>query len=179
MSINFGKQLFLSVFVVIFGLSNCEAAFAAVRIQPFLCASTDGSNAIWATVQGHHAIGMTLRGRGDKGGANFLGLSGVKGDSTVTALILTNPTSANLSIGLTLKTSTNQTLTVRPTSRSGDTCIFNLAAYGLKSNVSITNLAVFAQNSTGSPGTIFLTHFVLNGTHETNSVNSTGGCLNF
>jgi hypothetical protein len=179
MGLNFDKLVLLSLFAVIVGLCNCGAAFAAVQIQPFLCARADGSNAIWTTVQGHNAIGVTLREIGDRAGGNLLGLSGVKGNSTVSVLTLTNPTSSSVSIGLTLKTSTGQILTVPPTSSSGGTHTFNLASYGLKPTVFITNMAIFARNSTGMPGTIFLAHFVLNGTHETNRVNSTGPCISF
>lgn len=179
MSVNFNKRVSLHLFAVIIGLCNCDAAFAAVEIRPFLCAGSDGSNASWVTIQGKNAIGITVRENGDMGGGNFLGLSNVKADSTVTVSTIPNSTSANLLIRLTLKTSTNQTLSVPPTSSAGNDYTFALKAYGLKPTLSITNLAVFVQNYTGSPGTIFLRHFVLNGTHETDRVNSTGGCLNF
>jgi len=179
MNINFDKRVLLSLFAVIVGLCNCEAAFAAVQIQPFLCAPKDGSNASWVTVQGHTVIGITVRQSGDKAGGNFLGLSGVKASSSVGVTTITNSTSSNVFLRLTLKTSTNQTMTVAPTSSSGNTYRFDLDRYGLKPTALITNMAVFVQNSTGSPGTIFLGQFVINGTQETNRIYSTGGCLNF
>jgi hypothetical protein len=178
MGTKFNKRGLLSL-VALLGLFNSPAAFAAVQVQPFLCAGADGSNASWVSIQGHNAIGITVRESGDNAGGNFSGLSGVKGNSTVSVLTIPNSTSSNLLLRLTLKTSTNQTATISATGRSGDTFEFNLAASGVKPTASITNMAVYVQNYTGSPGTIFLAHFVVNGTHVTNRVSGRGGCLNF
>jgi hypothetical protein len=179
MNLNFNKSMLLSLFAMIIGLCNCEAAFAAVQIQPFLCAPRNGSNASWVNIQGHRAIGITLQQSGNMAGGKFEGLSGVKGNSTVSVLTIPSSTSANLLLRLTLKTSTNQVIIMPATSRSGNTYIFNLQDSGLSSTALITHMAVFFQNSNGSPGSIFLCHFVLNGTHETNLINSTTGCLSY
>jgi len=170
------KRALIALSAAFLGLSS-QAAFAAVQIQPFLCAqSGDGSNAGWVTVQNKRVIGVTVQRVGDSGGGKFVGLSGVPGNSVVTVGTIKNSLSANVDMKLTLTTSANQTLTVNPTSSAGTNYTFTLANYGLTSKVQITALAVFAQNITGSPGSIFLAEFVLNGKNETNQLNSISGC---
>ncbi len=160
-------------------LCLCQGAFA-VGVQPFLCASqSDGSVVRWVNVQGHNAIGITIRQRNDQGGGKLEGLQEVPGNSVVSVITIPSSTSSNVIVQLALKTSTNQVLLVGPTSTSGTTYNWNLAQYGLTSSQKIAKMAIFARNTTGMPGSIFLRHFVLNGSHLTDEITPTAGCLSY
>jgi hypothetical protein len=171
------RQVLSIMFAAVVSLGLAPAALA-VQIQPFLCAQgADGSNVGFTNVQGQSAIGVTLRESNDQGGGKFVSLSNVKGNSVVNVSTITSATSSNLIIRLRASISTGQSSTMSPSSISGNTYTFNLASGGFNASQTITALAVYAQNTTGSPGTIFLTQFKLNGTNETSHVNSTAGCL--
>ncbi|HEY9777008.1 MAG TPA: hypothetical protein V6C81_24800 [Planktothrix sp.] len=159
-------------------LGNAVGAFAAA-MEPFFCGNASGSLVAWTSVQGHKCIAATLRHSGDMGGGKFEQLSGVKGNSVITVIPITNTTSSNLLVQLSCLTNSGQILFVNPTSTAGGTYTWNLAQYGLTSSHTITKMSIFARNSTGNPGTIYFHHFAINNAQVTGEITSLSGCLSY